>query len=87
MYVNASGASVPPPTRPAEDGTTTTLKVDANTVFTAWHRTAIHPSAQHGCPLCPSTPCACGFDGYCCPQYFEHRRGEAGSETSWRVAA
>ena len=50
-----------------------------------WHRTQIHTRPQHGCPLCVPVPCACGFDGDCCPQYFEHR--EAGAETSWRELA
>jgi hypothetical protein len=52
-----------------------------------WHRDRIHPKAQHGCGLCPPTPCVCGWSDGTCPDYFEHRRGDAGSETSWREVA
>ncbi len=52
-----------------------------------WHRTQIHLAPQHGCALCPPTPCACGWRDSLCPNYFEHRRDYAGAETTWREAA
>lgn len=47
----------------------------------------IHTRPQHGCTLCPPTPCACGWTVGTCPDAFEHRRGYAGAETTWIEAA
>lgn len=47
----------------------------------------IHTVPQHGCDDCPPVPCVCGHTGSTCPDAFEHRRGFAGAESTWREAA
>jgi hypothetical protein len=79
MKANVNGGSHLPTTRPTE--------VDTTSYTIVWHRTQIHPAAQHGCVLCPPVPCACGFAGPLCPDYSAHRLGEVGSETYARSVA
>lgn len=83
MSVDVTGESVGSATR-LDEIDTPPLEIDAGEFSIDWHRTAIHTRPQHGCVLCPPVPCVCGYAGPCCPEYFEHRRNEAGSETSWR---
>jgi hypothetical protein len=47
----------------------------------------IHAKPQHGCGRCPPTPCVCGWTVGMCSDAFEHRRGFAGAEQSWREVA
>jgi hypothetical protein len=47
----------------------------------------IHTRPQHGCTLCPPVPCVCGWTVGTCEYAFEHRRGHAGSESTWREVA
>lgn len=47
----------------------------------------IHTRPQHGCTLCPPTPCSCGWTVGTCEFAFEHRRDFAGAESTWREVA
>jgi hypothetical protein len=80
MSIDCIGASRSTTPRVVQGGTSFTLPVD-------WHRTRIHVKPQHGCPDCPPVPCVCGHAGSTCPDAFEHRRGFAGAESTWREAA
>jgi hypothetical protein len=80
MSIDVRGTPVP--------STTHLPKLDTpHTPNLAWHQDRIHPKAQHGCPLCLPTPCVCGWSDGTCPDYFEHRRGYAGAEQTWREVA
>jgi hypothetical protein len=83
--VTAQTALRPLPSSTAPDWADPTVveQIDARS-NPASHRT-VHVVAQPDCPWCPAAPCPCGVTG--CPQVSEHRRSEAGAETTWRQVA